>query len=513
MASSDVVASASVGISGGSEIGGSLMKMLVADDIKPGDDPSYELCKTIYLYHPLGAKMAETPVSLAQSQKRELAIQDAPEEVMQEFEREWEAIGASAHIHNLMRLSRIYGIGALVLGCKEVKSSDPLDMTKIWEQNLFINALDPLNTAGSLVLSQVPTSPDFNKPVHVVTSGETFHRSRYQVKMNEAPIYLAYTTSAFGFVGRSVYQRALFPLKSFIAGMIADDEIARKLAVYIAKQKAPGAIIDRVMEKIAFLKRQFVRLAHNKNVISIDVDEAIETLDMQNVDGAGTFARSNNLKNIATAADMPAVMLDNETFARGMAEGSEDAKALARYIDRIRIEMQPSYGWFDNIVQYRAWNSAFYERMQSRYPSAYGNKAYADAFSEWRRGFSAGWPSLLIEPDSERIKVEEVKLQAVIAFGQTLMGQLDPDNKARLFEWMCANVGTNKMMFEHELELDLDALREHQAEMYEQRRSALEEPASEATSEARKFGRFDSASTKRVTLSLPPIKAARGRRA
>jgi hypothetical protein len=48
-----------------SATGAALMKVLMAEDIEPGADPSYELCKLIYLYHPLGAKMATRPLSMA----------------------------------------------------------------------------------------------------------------------------------------------------------------------------------------------------------------------------------------------------------------------------------------------------------------------------------------------------------------------------------------------------------------------------------------------------------------
>ena len=41
--------------------------------------------------------------------------------------------------------------------------------------------------------------------------GQQYHPSRARICLNEMPVYLGYTNSAFGYVGRSVYQRALFP--------------------------------------------------------------------------------------------------------------------------------------------------------------------------------------------------------------------------------------------------------------------------------------------------------------
>lgn len=468
----------------GASLNGNLLKLLLADDIEPGSDPSYEICKVIYSYHPLGMKMAESPISMAQSQARQVVVQDAPEEVVKAFTDEWEAIGASALIHNVMRLSRIYGLSSVVLGCEGEDDDKPLDMTKIWNQKIFFNALDPLNTAGSLVLSQVPTSADFNKPVTVVVNGKRFHPSRYVVVMNEAPIYLQYTGSAFGFVGRSVYQRALFPLKSFIRSMIADDLIATKLALLIAKQQAPGSVIDKVMGAVAGLKRNLLKQAQTGNVLSIGTEETIETLNMQNVDGAGTFARTNILKNIATAADMPAKLLENETMVAGFGEGTEDAKNIARYIERIREKMAPLYAWFDNVVQYRAWNEQLFDRVKRKYPDRYKKTQFRDAFSEWRRNFHAEWPSFLIEPESEEVKVEDTKAQTIIALLQTMLPELDPANKARLVQSALDNLNENKRMFAHAFELDYETL-----ETYT--KPAAGEADTEAVGpEAKKFGRF-----------------------
>jgi hypothetical protein len=457
-----------------SVLGNELLSILMAPNIQPGSDPSYQLCKTIYLYHPLGQKMAESPINMAQSQARELTIQDAPEEVVQAFSKEWEKIGANGLIHNTMRLSRVYGISSLVVGCEEEKSDQPLQLEKIWSQALWFNVLDPLNTAGSLVLSQIPTAEDFTKPVVVRASGQVFHRSRYQVVMNENPIYLAYTTSAFGFVGRSVYQRALFPLKSFIRSMVADDMIATKLGLLIAKMKMPGSVLDKIMAKIAGLKRALLKQAQTGQVLSIDVEEEIETLNMQNVDGAGTFARGNILKNVATAADMPAKLLENETMVEGFGEGTEDAKTIARYIELIRMKMQPLYAFFDNLVQYRAWNPEFYKRMQNLHPTLYGDREYEDVFSEWRTNFAAEWPSLLIEPESEEVKVEQTKYEAIVAAAQTMLPELDPENKARLMQWVTDNLNENKMLFPHALELDLDELRDFQEEQQEKQEEQAE---------------------------------------
>ena len=84
-----------------------------------------------------------------------------------------------------------------------------------------------------------------------------------------------------------------------------------------------------------------------------------------------TTARKNILENIALSSDMPAKLLNNETFAEGFGEGTEDAKVVAQYIDRIRTKMQPLYDFFDRIVMYRAWNPDFYKTMKKAWRNAW----------------------------------------------------------------------------------------------------------------------------------------------
>ena len=92
-----------------SGIGNNLQQLLTGnDEIVPGYEPSYELCKLIYTYHPLGAKLVEKPIEIAQSQTREITVPDSPETRIKEaFEDEWRRINANHHIANTARLSRV----------------------------------------------------------------------------------------------------------------------------------------------------------------------------------------------------------------------------------------------------------------------------------------------------------------------------------------------------------------------------------------------------------------------
>jgi hypothetical protein len=445
----------------GPNLGGSLQDLLMADELVPGSDVSYQLCKTIYSYHPLGRKMVDSPILMAQSQPRQISIANSPENrARQAFEDEWNRIHADKYIAQLGSIARIYGVSSVIVGADGIDPDKELPTDKLGDLKLYFNILDPLNTAGSLVLNQDPNSPDFLKSAAITVSGKPYHRSRSVVLMNEQPVYIEYTTSAFGYVGRSVYQRALFPLKSFVNTMVTDDMIARKAGLIIAKLKAPGSIIDSAMQRLAGVKRQLLKEAATNNVMSIDIAESVESLNLQNIDGAGSFARNNILKNIATAADMPAKMLDNETMVAGFGEGTEDAKNIARYIDGIRKWLAPTYEFFDEIVMRRAWNVDFYETIQADFPE-YKDVSYTDAFYRWKNGFTATWPSLLKDPEADT-KAEDVRQKAILGMMEVLLPHMDPDNRTRLIEWAVDSSGENKTLFPQPLVLDYEALAEYE---------------------------------------------------
>jgi hypothetical protein len=446
-----------------SQVGNSLREILLSGDIQPGDEPSYQVCKLLYEYHPIGKKMVDAPVAMAQCQKRIINIQKGPEEkVRNAFLDEWRNISADRYIANTARLSRVYGIAAIAAKIKGEDDAKPLDFDKLQDAELSFSVFDPLNIAGSVVLNLNPNAFDFLKTTGIAVQGQAYHSSRTMILMNEDPLYLSYTSAGFGFNGRSVYQRALFALKSFIQSMITDDMITLKAGVLVAKMKPPGGIIDQVMQLAAGLKRSIVQEAQTGNVISVGLEDAIETLNMQNIDGAYGMARKDILENIALSADMPAKILNSESFADALHEGEEDAKLIAQFVDRMRITMDPLYRFFDKIVQYRAWNKDFYETIQNQFPEEYSGVDYKTAFMEWQNSFIATWPNLLEEPDSEKVKVDEVKLKAIIAIDEVWLPALDPENKARLLEWTQDNLNDYEMLFGSPLDLDIEAFAKYE---------------------------------------------------
>lgn len=439
-----------------------LIALLDSDDIQPGASVGYQTCKTIYLFHPLGGKMVDRPIKMAMSEPRTVHVSGTfglEQRLRDAFEREWKSLGADRHIANAARLARIYGTSAIAMLVDNQEPAAALDYRTLYKHNISFNILDPLNTAGSIVLNQDPNAVDFQKVDGIRVAGKPYHKSRCVVVQNEDPIYLAYNPAAFGFTGRSVYQRALFPLKSFIQTMRTDDMVAVKGGLLVTKIKGPSSIVNNMMQKLSGIKRMMLKRGKTGEVLQIGNEDVIESINLNNLEKPLDSSRNHILSNIAAAADMPAILLNSETFTKGFGEGTEDAKAVAVYVDDLREWLATLYDFFIRICQYRAWSIEFFESLRADIPEL--KNTYSMYFSKWINNFEYRWPSSLKEPESERVKVDETRFKAIVSMLEAVLPQLvsDPDNRATLIEWACENANTNERLFPQRLNLDYDSLK------------------------------------------------------
>jgi hypothetical protein len=469
-----------VALNAGTELGNSLKAFMLHAELTPGDEPSYKACQIVYAFHPLGEKMAESPVAMAQSQERLISCPAAPSAAVNAFKDELKAMGAQEAIRQTKVLSRVYGIASCGVIAEGVPSDRPLTPQQLRGLRIAFNVWDPLNTSGSLVFNQNPLALDFMKQRDSISvQGSAFHPSRTITVINERPLYLLWTSSAYGFVGRSCYQRAWYPLKSFLKTMVTDDMVATKAGVIVAKIHNAGSFMDNLIAVATAQKRDVVKEAAVGNVVNVGIDEGVESLNLQNLEAPMNMARENIIKNCATAASMPALLLNEETYVEGFGEGTEDAKRVANYIKGIRAEMDPLYDWFDQMGFFRAWSPELYAVIQRRYPQVYGQIGYLQAFYAWKNSFKASWPNLLEEPDSDKIRTQEVVLRSAIAAAEVLLPLSDPANQAGIAMWLADTFNDQTALFKTPLEINVDDM-EAYLEQKQQQQTELQQKAAEA---------------------------------
>jgi len=447
----------------GSGLPNGLLQILGIEDLQPGDSPSYDACKLLWTLHPMGGKLIEKPVALALGERRRINVPCVFEEkLVQAFNKAWDDIEATRHITDLAHVSRAYGIGALIYGFPDQPTSEPLadPFELATREGMYFNLLDPLNTAGSMVTNQNPNAPDFQKAWSQITAaGQPYDRSRTCVLFNGTPVYLDYQSSSFSFSGRSIFLRVLYPLKSFIQTMMVDDMVSLKAGLLVAKIDQGGSFLNKVVDTVTNFKRNILKVGQTGQVISIGTDESIESIDLQNTDKAMTTARDNIISNIAAGSDVPAILLKDESFAKGLASGEQDMFAVVQYINGERMRLEPAHKFFDKIVQYRAWTPDLFNALKAEFPEELEGRDYRAWFYEMRDLFTAEWPSLIQEPESEKTERNAKKLKAMSDLFKTLSVGLDPDNGAKLRQWLTDAVNDMPELF-------TSAMLEFEAELF-----------------------------------------------
>ena len=437
-----------------------MMEMLGASRIRAGDNASYELCKNLWEYHPLGGKLVEKPVNLALFKRRSYTLEDDPgNRVVTHFEDAWTRMQITQKIKNLHYTVRCYGAAAIGVGDLKNKTEEALDLWKLEESDVYISVFDPLNTAGSMVSNQDPNAPDFQAPNKVTTiQGIAWHPSRTLRLYNGSPIYLSFQNSTFGYTGRSVFQRVLFPMQSYLKTMPVNDMVAEKAGLLIVKQVQNSSTVSGIMGFAGKKKREMVKNAITGNVMQIGASDSVESLNLQNVDDALKGARENIIADIAAGSDIPALLIKDEAFAVGFADGTEDAKSVAQYIEGVRQTIDSSIEFFEKIVQHVGWNEDFYTAMAVEYPEYIAGRSYKEMFYIWQRDFVSDWAPLLEETNKDKQEGESKLVDQVTKLFTAITARIDPENYAIAVQWMADIANSLDSTKNTPLLIDFDAL-------------------------------------------------------
>jgi len=420
-----------------SHVCGALIEILDKDEIQPGSDVGYELCKLIWQFHPLGGKLVEKPIDMAMCKPRRYILDTDPDErVKKRFEDAMKSAGIVDKVKNFFYVSRCYGAAAIGIGSIDGNNAEPLGTFDLREEDLFINVFDPLNAAGSMVTSQDPNSPNFQAADQTLTiNSQPWHSSRTLTIFHGAPIYLEYQNSAYGYTGRSVFQRCLYPLKSYISTMIANNLVAQKAGLIVAKTEQNGSIASGLVALATRMKRRMLQEARTNDVVSIGTEDSVESLNLQNIDGALKQARDNIIADVATASDVPAQLLKEEAFAQGFSDGKEDSKAISQYVDGVRQDIEPVMQFFEKKVMYIAWTREFYESLRSEFPDII-TESYEDTFYTWQNEFRAEWQELVEESPDARREADKLVVDGAIQLFNAIAPHLDPESKAAAVTWL-----------------------------------------------------------------------------
>ncbi|CAI3957934.1 DUF1073 domain [Commensalibacter communis] len=424
---------------------------------------SYELCKILYVYHPLGKRLIEIPVNLSLNKKRIIKLQnDYSAELIDQFEKKWQELKITQNIKRLAITSRLYGIGALFLKIKGIKDTELLDKNqKLENYEIHPVVYDAMNIAGTASNNHNIDSIDFLQLSEIVRGGEALAKDRSCILSNGDPIYIEYIESAYGYGGRSIFQNCFDLMYSYLSIIHADNAVAKKVATLIIKLNQVGSA-NRVQEGASAQKRQMLATAGNGDVVSMAVGEEAETLSMMNVDQALDTARRHIIEDIANAVDLPVILLNGQKFSGGFGEGTEDAKNIAQHVDAIREWLEPVFNFCDDFVMDLAWNFDFIDALNNENSQFYDKtllpeekqKKYNIFIQELKATFSYEFPSFLTETQSQIIESDNKKLMSIMEVFKNTYPLVDVDTKVKLICWVLDSV--NELKGISDIKIDYD---------------------------------------------------------
>ena len=153
---------------------------------------------------------------------------------------------------------------------------------------------------------------------------------------------------------------------------------------------------------------------------------------------------------------MPAQFLTSDALSQGFGEGTEDAKLIISYIDRVRLDMKNLYDFMDMVVMHNAWTPEYFEsiRLSLKDPLM----TYEEFFSSCKRSFRATWPDALEPSKKERIEQQRISYESVLQVWNSLSRTTEGENKGNLMKWVVDNLNEMGDLFPNKLKVDTDEI-------------------------------------------------------
>lgn len=378
-------------------------------------DLTYEECRDIYRYWPLGKRVASALPDFAMSAPRKFFVKDAPEEVNSKLLETANEMEIDQIVKKATLYARIYGLSALFVtqqGNKKVE--DPLTHKDIQNNGVVFNVLDPLSMGGSIQIDNDPLSSTFSKPIDIKIRGNSVHTQRVEILYNDIPLYYKFNPSSFSFSGPSIYQNMTLLIRAWNRGIIALQRLATKAAAMVKTTKE-SANVTGFSQTAAAKNLELIRSMENDGIASLRSGDTIEFFTLTGVQEVDTIIQQLNTGLMMALSDTPSGILLDKNLSVGLNDGSEDMKAILMAVDNFRLRMlKPLYLFTDKFLCYKAFSFEFIKEMIDEYPDLYRGKKENEVLTEWCQNYSFDWGELYPQSDGEKADTEGKRLDNLL---------------------------------------------------------------------------------------------------
>lgn len=376
---------------------------------------SYYQCRKIYREWFIGKRVVEALPRYALSSGRKIIMQDAPQEVIEQFEKTFHKYKALKTIKNFAFATRIYGLaGIYVATDNKADKRENLLKKEVLDSEIYFNVVDPLIISGAYI-SQDPTSKDFGRVASATINGRKVGGSRFFGAYNGMPLYLDRTPSTFNFAGVSVYNNMqdliqlwgdLFYALRKISVKASSILITGNLSGY-----TDGATLDVKKQNAEFMQELY------DGVAQMPAGSNAQFFNLNGIQELNSIIAELRSMLAMALDDTPATILLDKSFASGFGEGQEDMNSVIMAVNNYREDyLRPAFDFIDSYIFYKAWDDKFLNELRLQYSDKYGNVGNAQLreyfIDQFRYEFESIRPPTVDEETKRKLAVLDMLLKA-----------------------------------------------------------------------------------------------------
>lgn len=423
-------------------------------------DLTYQECRNIYRYWPLGKRVATALPNFAMSAGRSF-ISELPE-VNTALNEAAEDLKIEQLVNRAAVYARIYGLSFIYLATdKELKSDLPVTYGDI-QSNLAIkfNVLDPLSAGGSITIDNDSLSPTFGLPITLRVKGRKVHTKRIHCCYNDIPLYYKFNPSSYSFSGPSIYQNMTLVIRSWNRTVIALQRLATKAASIIVKRKDTSNITSIQLDAIN-RNLSLIRQMENDGITALRVGEEAEFFSLTGVQEVDAICNRLNSVLMMALSDTPSGILLDKNLSTGMADGDNDMKAILISVDRFRKDiLAPIYKFLDKFICYKAFSQEFLKELKETYPDLYQDFTLQQVFDDLMSKYKYKFNDLYPQTENEQADTAGKRLDNLVKIkelGGELSGIEEAINNFEIVPGVDIVLSEEKLQEEDELNSDSDS--------------------------------------------------------
>lgn len=376
-------------------------------------DLSYEECRDIYRYWPLGKRVASALPNFAMSAQRKFIVKDAPEEINAKLSEVANELGIDEIVKKCAVYARIYGLSSIYVA-QEKDCKEALSYKDIQNKGFTLNVLDPLSMGGSIQIDNDSLSPTFGRPINIHIRGRAVNPNRVCVVYNDIPLFYKFNPSSFAFSGPSIYQNMTLLIRAWNRGIIALQRLATKASAMVKTTKDAANVTGFSLRAVQ-ANLEMIRSIENDGIASIRTGDTLEFFQLTGVQEVDTIIQQINTGLMMALSDTPSGILLDKNLSVGLNDGSEDMKAILMAVDNFRFHiLKPLYTFVDKYLCYKAFDIDFVKQMIEEYPDLYRGKKVNEVLTEWMQNYSFEWGELYPQSENEKADTQSKILDNLV---------------------------------------------------------------------------------------------------